>query len=289
MEITEISEFKWMEILKKLDYNNFFQLPSFLNISAKHFKLKNRYFIIKKKLKEYYFSFQEDNSQISYAPFIGYGGVFSNEPFSFDINLKIKDAIEKIYNTRLRRVKVFPRQIFTNSNFTHQTAQYTAVVPIKETMSEQEKNIHKKTRTAIRYAFKHNILVRKLEEIDLDVFYCIYTETMSRVDSDYLTPKNFFRDLIGMENALFLGAFIDTKLIAASVFFYYKDGMYYWWNSSNSMGKDLSANYALIYSALNYCVSNKFSFLDMASSHSLTIEKPKLRWGAQLIPLIVIG
>lgn len=288
MEITEISELKWIEILKKLDNNNFFQLPSFLAISAKHFKLKNRYFTIRKSQKKYYFSLQEDNAQISYAPFIGYGGVFSNESFSFDINLEIKDVIEKKYNTRLKRIKVFPKQTFASSNNMFSSTQYTAIVPIRKTMVEQEKYIHKKTRTAIRYALKHAVQIRKLEETDLDTFYGIYHKTMNRVNSSYFTPKDFFKDLVKIKNTLFLGAYIDNKLIAASIFLYCKDRMYYWWNSSDEEGKRLSANYALIYSALNFCVKNNFSFFDMASSHSLAIERPKLRWGAQLIPLMVI-
>ncbi len=288
MDITAISELEWIEILKKIDYNNFFQSPSFLRLSAKHFKLKNRYFKIKNKEKDCYFSLQEDNSQVSYAPFIGYGGVFSSELFPFDINFEIKLALEKTYKTQIKRIKVFPLQAFIHSSSIPQAKQYTAIVPIKINMEEQENNMHKKTRTEIKNAFKHNVLIRKLEEIDLDCFYNIYNKTMDRVHSSYRTPKDLFKDLIKMENTLFLGAFSNSRLIAASVFFYYKDGMYYWLNSSNENGRHLSANYALIYSALDFCVNNHFSFLDMASSHSISIEQPKLRWGAQRIPLIVI-
>ncbi|RJQ27826.1 peptidoglycan bridge formation glycyltransferase FemA/FemB family protein [Candidatus Parcubacteria bacterium] len=288
MEIKEISESEWGKILGKSKYNNYFQLPLFLNLSAKHFKLKNRYLEIKIKETNYYFSLQENKAYIGYSSFIGYGGVFSDKLFPFDLNLKIKKEVEKKYMIRIERITIFPQNIFLYPNLVPQATRYSAIVPIRKTMIDQERNMHKKTRTAARYAFKHGILVRKIKKVDLDIFYSFYKETMNRVNSSYLTPKDFFSDLIDMKYTLFLGAFDNSMLVAGSVFFYYKDAMYYWWNSSNEIGRNLSANYAIIFEALNFCIDNKFAFLDMASSHSSTIEQPKLKWGAKLMPLIII-
>jgi lipid II:glycine glycyltransferase (peptidoglycan interpeptide bridge formation enzyme) len=82
-----------------------------------------------------------------------------------------------------------------------------------------------------------------------------------------------------------LGAFLDDALIAASLFLFDRETMYHWVHVSDPAGKRMQASYCLLHQALTQAIARGARRVDMGSSHTPEIARPKERWGATPRPL----
>jgi len=285
MKIREITIDNWEKIFNKSGSSNYFQSPKWLKLQSSIFDLRNIFYEITMSGKSKYISFQEKGGS-AYFNFIGYGGFLAKDGETENLNLihEIANTIANKDHFEVSRIKLNPllnyvgsQNLFIKSN--------TAILKIENDLEKQEQNINKKTRNLVRKAIKNQLIIKKVSVNDVDLFYKFYKTTMERVGSEYLTPIELFKKFAVADDVAFLGAYLKNKLVAASVFLKCKDVMYYWWNSSSDKGRLLDANYLLLFSAIKNAIKENIKFLDMASSHTATIEEPKLKWGAKKIPL----
>ena len=283
MKIKEITPEAWRKLFDKSDSSNFFQSPDWLEVQAKVFKLKNRFFEIVSENTSYFISFQESGDKL-YSNFIAYGGFIF--PINQTLNLKLYSQTIKLVEKKTKkiivRMKLSPFSNYINENKNFQTLT-TALLQLRKNYLEQNRYINKKTRNLIRFAQKNEVVIQPIKEEDIDKFYEFYKKTMTRVKSSYLTPIEIFKSFSHHPSVFFLGAYKNNDLIAGSVFLKSNKVIYYWSNCSTDIGRKLKANYLLIHTAINIGIHDNCLYIDMGSSHKPEIEKPKLKWGAEKV------
>ena len=277
MEISQINLEEWSANVEPFSRNNFFQDHKWLELVSDEFGLRNYFFKVKEDGFESFFSLQVKGRD-AYSNFIGYGGIASLQDCS-DIFDRLIPLIEKRLNVVVRRIKLFPG------------------VEIKESKGWKKENssilqinhgwnikIEKRTRNSLTQAIKGALIIKRVPLADLSEFYEVYTQTAERVKSTYKTPKTFFEKLLSFSEILFIGAYKDNSMVAASIFMRSNEWVYYWWNVSSVEGLKTNANYLILFEAITSFEKQGVKFLDMASSNNLGISSFKAQWGAESVP-----
>ncbi len=270
------------EKIKSNIKNNFFLDQDWLELVSKVFDLENVYLEIKYNGSLYYF-FAHIQSSIILSPFMGYAGIINPSNLSYNELLEIFSEIEVFTGSKIKRVKMFPN-VKSSNKFPEKNTHITVMLEVLNDQLDQEKKYKKVIRNSINYAKRSGIEVKNISSSQIKDFYSIYSDTMKRVGSEYMTPCKLFEKMSEMTNVHFLGAYLDNKLLAGSIFMISGDFMFYWWNSSNEKGRDLCANYLLIDSAIKFARTKGVKYIDMASSNNDRIERGKLLWGSNKIP-----
>jgi len=270
------------EKIKSNIKDNFFLDQDWLKLISKVFNLESVYLEIEYNRDLYYFvaHIQKD---IILSPFIGYAGIINPANLSDKELLEIFLEIEVFTGYKIKRVKMFPN-VEPDNKFFKKNIHVTAILEIESDQFDQEKKYKKVVRNSVNYAKRSGVEVKTIGGAQIEDFYSIYSNTMKRVGSEYMTPKVLFEKMSEMKNVSFLGAYVGNELIAGSVFMRSGDFMFYWWNSSNEKGRDLCANYLLIDSAIKLARTKGNKYIDMASSNNDRIERGKLLWGSNKIP-----
>jgi hypothetical protein len=280
MLIIEISKKIWLESVKDLPGYSFFSSPAWLEVTANHFSLTNKFLKVERENKPPCYIAIQQKGNIAYSNFIGYGGFISSESIDEDLFGFFVKEIEIRYDISIARIKCH----YLSPVLVKSSTQDTFIFKVPE--SEDKTHFSKK----IIYELRKNpvgLLIRPLAANDSEELYDLYLETVSRNGSSYVTPKDLFKSITEMSDALILGAFVDNKLHAASVFMHDAISLYYWWNMSDTYGLHYRLNYALIKYALNMAISLQVKFFDMASSHSPEQARFKKNWGAKPTPIIL--
>lgn len=283
MKITEINESEWIGISADLAESNFFQQLPWLKLVSEIFDLINHYIKININDTNVYICLQCDNNK-AYANFIGYGGFISSEQLSYEAMSDIIEGIEKEFEVKINRMKLFPRDKTELKGKPGWSAEITSVIKITPGWV---RFVKKNAKNAVKNATKNGVMTRCLDSKYLDSFYSIYDQTMDRVNSSYKTPKLFFEKLLLFPDVYFVGAFHDNKLIATSIFLNHKEWSFYWWNVSSDDGRKYNANYLIMFSTINRLSTEGFRFLDMASSNNKGIIDFKNRWGAENMDFMI--
>lgn len=282
MKIEEIkSSYTWIKDLDGSTGYNFFMYPEWLELVANIFDFKNTFFKISDNEDIYYMDVQS-NGKTAYSNFIGYGGPIlkSSGGLSLGKTLELKGAIENHAGFVLSRIKLGPDRKYALDSNLFNTDQ-AIIVPIMNSGLDQEYLMSKKLRTSVKFAVRNGVQIKSLNKDNVEHFFKIYEETMSRVKSVYVTPIELFKGLLEMRNARILGAFLNDSLIAGSIFMFDGSTMYYWWNASNETGRKYCANHLIIREAIKLASYMKLESLDMATSHGSNIMSPKMKWGGE--------
>lgn len=288
MKVEEITFDSWENIFNKSGSSNYFQSPEWLRLQSSTFNLKNLFYKIDVLDKSKYISFQEKEGNI-YSSFIGYGGFLTRDGEIENLGLihQTLNTISGKYNFKVGRVKLNPFLNYIGIQHPFIKSD-TVILKMEDSLEKQEQKFNKKTRNLVRKSIKNGLIVKKISLDEVDLFYRFYKTTMERVGSNYLTSIDLFKKFTETDNVDFLGAYLKNKLVAGSIFLTCNDAMYYWWNSSSQEGRLFGANYILIFNAIKNAIKRNINFLDMASSHSKSIEEPKLKWGAERVPYYIL-
>jgi len=101
--------------------------------------------------------------------------------------------------------------------------------------------IRKTNRTAIKSAWKNNIVIREV------------TESVTIFDKvPQLLVDSIVRNMVSSGLAKIYLAYAGEEIVAASIFFVYGDMMMYWANTTTALGRKTNANYLLLWTAIQY-------------------------------------
>lgn len=160
----------------------------------------------------------------------------------------------------------------------------TSVLDLNDYRERGEYAFKGKIRTAIRFAQKNNVKIKKCEtQKQLDSFYQFYIQTMQRVNSQYLTPKEMMSDLIfDNDSTYMLLAYVENKIVAGSIFLQNTNHTFYWINASDIEYRNLCCNYYILQKAIELSSGRGNSYFNFGYSHTENILKSKLAWGCCL-------
>jgi len=101
--------------------------------------------------------------------------------------------------------------------------------------------IKKTNRTAIKSAWRNNVVIREA------------TESVTIFDKvDQVLVDSIVKNMIPSGFAKIYLAYIGNEIVAASIFFVYGNMMMYWANTTTSLGRKTNANYLLLWTAIQY-------------------------------------
>ncbi|MGX4293559.1 GNAT family N-acetyltransferase [Bacillus sp. JK62] len=233
-----------------------------------------------------------DGGQVIYLPLfeqkgvlsgnmIGYGGVISDRPISFEW---LQSEIEAIFGRNISRMLLpYGQTSFTEEIGEGWTEKATRILTLPDTFDELWTGISGKARTAVRYAEKENIVTRLIGRQELESFYDLYKEHTAAIGAAYVLSQGFFQKLLDTfgDRMFWVGAYQDETLISSSIFLYDRSHFYYWQNVNSLAGKKAQASYLLMRDALQFAISRKLQWADFGYSHSKEIARPKRYWGAE--------
>ncbi|MBT2572730.1 GNAT family N-acetyltransferase [Bacillus sp. ISL-51] len=233
-----------------------------------------------------------DGGQVIYMPIfeqrgtlsgsmIGYGGVISDRPISFEW---LQSEIQAIFGQKMSRLLLpYGQTSFIGESESEWTDKMTHILALPDTFDELWTSISGKARTAVRYAEKESVIVRQIGQKELGEFYELYKEHTAAIGSAYVLSPAFFQKLLDSlaDRVYWVGAFLEQKLISSSIFLYDGSHFYYWQNVNSLAGKKAQASYLLMRDALQFAIRNKLHWADFGYSHSKEIARPKRYWGAE--------
>lgn len=280
MKIVQINSHEWSVAFHKCRTSNYFFSPDWMQIQATTFQLINLFYLIEVEERKLYIPFQKNNQQL-FSNYIAYGGFMLEDGASCDsdILLAVINEVEIQTGCKLSRLKTYPLISYTTNNKV--TMQNTAVLSILDSQEAQLEHIHSNNKYQVKRSIAKEVYTKQLSLSEADVFYKLYIETMKRVGSKYLTPFSLFEFFLNSNDIITLGAYIDKKLIAGGVFPCCRNGVFYLINASSEKGRMLSANYLITSDIIQKSRKDSRTFLNFGSSHSDSILKVKLRWGAK--------
>ncbi|MGR0118345.1 polysaccharide biosynthesis protein [Bacillus halotolerans] len=233
-----------------------------------------------------------DGGQVIYVPvfeqngslsgnMIGYGGVISDRPISFEW---LQSEIKALFGKKLSRL-LLPHD---QTPFIEETGEQwgektTHILSLPDTFEELWTNCSGKARTAVRYAEKKNVSVRLIGQESIHEFYDLYKAHIAAIGAAYMLSQDFFQRLhesLGRQ-VFWVGAFLENEMISSSIFLYDHSHFYYWQNVNSPAGKETQASYLLMRNALSFAIDKKLQWVDFGYSHSKEIARPKRYWGAE--------
>jgi hypothetical protein len=283
MKIQEINSQIWQQEAGTLINDNFFQQPRWLDLVSSEFGLTNHYLRVILDDDILLLCVQTKND-VGYSNYIGYGGPVSHKPLTMILLNDLILNIEKKFNIKIARMKLFPDQTSVLMPLNKWKMEHASVLSIYPGWEEKLK---KQTKYSIKYSIKNGAEVRQINTGDLDRFYEIYQENMNRVKSSYKTPRSLFNKLFEFTNVCFIGAFIDGNLEAFDIFLNQGERSSYWWGTSTLLGRKYNVNYPVLFSVIKELQRRGVKVLDMASSNNQGISNFKAQWDSILTPFLL--
>ncbi|MDR4433032.1 GNAT family N-acetyltransferase [Bacillus tequilensis] len=233
-----------------------------------------------------------DGGQVIYVPvfeqngllsgnMIGYGGVISDRPISFEW---LQSEIEALFGQKLSRLLLPHGQTsFIEEKGEQWAEKATHILTLPDTFEELWTNCSGKARTAVRYAEKKNVSVRLIGQELIPEFYELYKAHTAAIGAAYMLSQDFFQKLLESlgRQVFWVGAFLESEMISSSIFLYDHSHFYYWQNVNSPAGKETQASYLLMRNALSFAIGKKLQWVDFGYSHSKEIARPKRYWGAE--------
>lgn len=216
---------------------------------------------------------------------LGYGGPALGDapPIAFQ---RLSEAMANSTGTRPCRVAL-PCPAAAVFSDVEQTpgwqSRTTHVLDLPATAEALARAIHGNARTGSQYGPRRGVVMRDLQPEDQTAFYEMYLAQNERLHAAYTLPDSLFEEIdrqLPEGTLLRLGAFLDGALIAASLFLLDRETMYHWVHVSDQVGKRMQASYCLLHRGLTQAMARGIRRVDMGSSHTPEIARPKERWGA---------
>jgi len=133
--------------------------------------------------------------------------------------------------------------------------------------------IKKTNRTAIKSAWRNNIIIREVGE-SVTVFDKV----------PQLLVDSIVRNMVSAGLAKIYLAYDGDEVVAASIFFVYGNMMFYWANTTTNLGRKTNANYLLLWTAMQYAKNEAnctvFNF-GASPPNADSLVKFKKSWGTE--------
>jgi len=144
----------------------------------------------------------------------------------------------KIQNSKFKILKTIDIQ-----------AKKTLILGISGSEEEILNSMHQKTRYNIRLAKKRGVMVREGSENDFENFWKIMEETSAR-DGFRLHSKNYYQEMIKLENVKLLIAEYEDKIIAGVILSFFGDMGSYIHGASANEYRNMMAPHVLQWEAI---------------------------------------
>jgi len=151
--------------------------------------------------------------------------------------------------------------------------------------------IRKKRRQLYRKAMREGVVTRRLGEDELEEFYAIYRENSVVWGGVHPYPRVLFEELFykGGDNVLFLGGFVEGKLMAGHLIFFYGDMAQAWQAAVSEEAYRFYMSEVLIVEAVKEaCKRGKVFFNLGGSGGSKGIEEFKESMGGERFRFVVL-
>lgn len=144
-------------------------------------------------------------------------------------------------------------------------------------------------RTAIRKSDKSGIIIREINVLnhdELKAAHYLLTKTQERVGSEYLTDYDLFLALSSLRSDLLQAktfvAVFDKQIIGVATLIFDNNEAFHLFHGWDYNFKKVCSNQALIWGLICYSVDLNIQIFNMGESHTESLLKAKLRWGAKI-------
>lgn len=148
----------------------------------------------------------------------------------------------------------------------------TEEMDISASIEDIWKDMHKANRTAIKSAWKHNVMIRDI------------TTSISTFDKvPQVLVDSIIRNMIPSGYCKIYTATIGEEIVASSIFFIYGDMTMYWANTTTELGRKTNANYLLLWTAIQYAKERGCNVFNFGASpkNANSLVKFKQSWGTR--------
>lgn len=151
------------------------------------------------------------------------------------------------------------------------------VVYIDLTKSEQDiwAQIRKGHKSSIKKAKKNNVSIKRVDFTDenFKILNQLYYQTMKRTNATqrWIFPENYFLNnyrFLGKDRVSIFFAYLDEKVIAASIFIHDFDTVYYHFAGSDEKYFEYCANNLLLYEATLWAFHNGYKWMHLGGGVS---------------------
>lgn len=146
----------------------------------------------------------------------------------------------------------------------------TEEMDISANIDDIWKDMHKANRTAIKSAWKHNVMIRDI------------TTSISTFDKvPQVLVDSIIRNMIPSGYCKIYTATIGEEIVASSIFFIYGNMTMYWANTTTELGRKTNANYLLLWTAIQYAKERGCTIFNFGASpkNANSLVKFKQSWG----------
>lgn len=136
--------------------------------------------------------------------------------------------------------------------------------------SDMWERLHSKVRYDIRMARKNNVLVRPLEHSELRGFYelqlAVRKHRYRLMAQPYAFFENVWKNFVDTGQGLFLGAFLDNRLIGGYCLLFWKEVLTHKFGASDYAFKSARPNHLLTWEMIRLGLARGFSLIDLGLS-----------------------
>jgi len=157
-------------------------------------------------------------------------------------------------------------------------------VNLRIEMEELWRNLHKKTRNAIRKAMKRGVRLKEVKDTEeLESYYRLYLQTQKRHGTP---PHNYIlferlHDAFGIKGKIrMLLAEYRGRPIAGVIMFHHDKTIFWWNNVTDIKHRSLNPTNLLLWNMIEWGVQNGYHILDLGRTRKgTTIYRFKSGWG----------
>lgn len=164
-------------------------------------------------------------------------------------------------------------------------------VDLAKEPNELWRNLHKKTRNAVRKAMKSEVETTEIKDAEqLKAYYKLYLQTQKRHGSpphDYALFEKLYEAFRVKGKIKILLAEHRGKYIAGIIVFSHHQTIFWWNNVTDTKHRSLNATNLLIWNVIERGAKKGYRIFDLGRTRrETTIHRFKKRWGGQEIPLL---
>lgn len=212
---------------------------------------------------------------------IGYGGVFHEEHgmvLDLSTQLEVIQTVENALGLPCLRFVTTP----TSTRLLHASSFSTSVLTLPLTAQQLSALYTSTVRNTIRKCERFGLEVRSVRPDEFDSCLELIHMTQVRVNAGYLTPRTLLQGIFAApeEFSFIIGSYKDGRLVAVGVFLRAARKVVYYLNGWSQAAAAFAPNYMMLHGAFWACVEHGDISVDMGYSHSDTLLRSKIRWGA---------
>ncbi len=226
---------------------------------------------------------------------IGYGGPLPTHRL-VDVGKELEYVIKIIAQLRLFinsdhiKAILYPSSVWENSESSKINLSKTCRIELaNNTDTVFNKTLSGNARTAIRKSNKSAVIIREINILTLDEVkeaHLLLTKTQKKVHAQYLTDYDLFLSLSTTKLQTAVSktfvAIYKGRIIGVASLIYDGNEAFHLFHGWDEEYKQLCSNQALIWHMLCFSVDRGIRLFNMGESHTDSLLKAKLRWGAKI-------